>query len=77
MNSAAIIQNNPTSGWYWAALTAKPFAILINSEEHRFALDSNDDNDNLSDDYINFYSGDKVAQGDRPYLIIDYYVPWR
>ena len=77
MYSAGTIQNNPSGGWYWAALDSKalPYINLIGVTELRLSFQL-DDNDNLSNDYIDFYSGDKVAQNDRPYLLIDYYVPY-
>ena len=76
MYSAGIIQNNPSNGWYWTSLDSKAlrYINLLGGTQMRLQFQL-DDNDNLSDDYINFYSGDKVAQGDRPYLTIDYYVP--
>ncbi len=76
MYSAGTIQNNPNSGWHWAALNSNafPYINLIGVTELRLSFQL-DDNDNLSNDYIDFFSGDKVAQNDRPYLLIDYYVP--
>jgi hypothetical protein len=78
MDSAGIIQNNPSGNWYWAALDSKAFKYinLIGVTQMRLEFQQ-DDNDNLNDDYVNFYSGDKVSQGDRPYLIIDYYTPYK
>jgi hypothetical protein len=76
MYAAGTIQDNAESGWYWCLLDSKafPYVNLIGGTQIRLGFEL-DDNDNLSDDYINFYSGDKVAQIDRPYLRIDYYVP--
>ena len=77
MYSAGTIQNNPSGSWYWAQLDSKalPYINLIGGTQLRLGFQL-DDNDNLSDDYINFYSGDKVGQNDRPYMLIDYYVPY-
>jgi hypothetical protein len=76
MYAAGMIQNNPSSGWYWAALDSKAFQYinLTGGTQIRLAFQL-DDNDNLQADYINFFSGNKVAQNDRSYLRIDYYVP--
>jgi hypothetical protein len=34
-----------------------------------------DDNDDLENDYVEFYSGDQIPLNNRPYLLVDYYVP--
>ncbi|MCB9112600.1 MAG: PD40 domain-containing protein [Anaerolineales bacterium] len=74
--NAAIIQNNPVGGWYWAVLTPNAFTYInrtgITQLRLAFQLDDNDD---LGADFLTFYSGDAVDQANRPHLLIDYYVP--
>ena len=74
--NAAIIQNNPVGGWYWAVLTPNAFTYInrtgITQLRLAFQLDDNDD---LGADFLAFYSGDAVDQANRPHLLIDYYVP--
>ena len=74
--NAAIIQNNPVGGWYWAVLTPNAFTYInrtgITQLRLAFQLDDNDD---LGADFLTFYSGDAIDQADRPHLLIDYYVP--
>jgi hypothetical protein len=76
MYSAGTIQNNPSGNWYWSVLdnNALQYINLVGGTQIRLGFQL-DDNDNLSDDYINFFSGDKVPQANRPYMLIDYYVP--
>jgi Tol biopolymer transport system component len=75
MYMVGTIQNNPVSGWYWALLDSRalPYINLTDVTQLRlgFLLDDNND---LGDDYIRFYSGDYDAQKDRPHLLIEYYV---
>lgn len=76
LNSAAIIQNNPVGGWYWAMLnpSAFPYINKTGVTQLRLAFQL-DDNDDLGADYLTFFSGDADEQTDRPHLVIDYYVP--
>jgi hypothetical protein len=76
MTSAAIIQNNPVGGWYWAVFTPDAFAYVNKKGNTQLRLAFQlDDNDDLGADYLSFYSGDAIGQADRPRLWIDYYVP--
>ncbi len=76
MTSAAIIQNNPVGGWYWAVLTPDSFAYINRTGNTQLRLAFQlDDNDDLDADYLSFFSGDAAGQGDRPRLWIDYYAP--
>lgn len=74
--SVGTIQNNPTGGWYWTTLDSKSFSSInltgITQFRLAFLLDDNDD---LGEDSVRFYSGDYVEQRDRPHLQIEYYVP--
>jgi len=74
--SVGLIQNNPVNDWYWATLdgSALPYINRIGRTQIRLGFQV-DDNDNLVDDYLKFYSGDYEIQKDRPQLLIKYYVP--
>jgi len=76
LNSAAIIQNNPVGGWYWAMLSpsAFPYINKIGVTQLRLAFQL-DDNDDLGADYLTFFSGDDDEQTNRPHLLIEYYIP--
>jgi hypothetical protein len=69
------IQNNPVGNWYWSTLDAKafPFINLKGSTQFRlgFLLDDNDD---MSEDTISFYSGNFSGMIDRPTLLVEYYI---
>lgn len=76
LNSAALIQNNAVGGWYWAILTPNAIAYINKTGNTQLRLAFQlDDNDDLSADFLTFYSGDAIEQTDRPQLFIDYYVP--
>jgi hypothetical protein len=74
--SVGTIQNNPTGDWHWSMLDTTAFSSInltgITQIRLGFLLDDNDD---LGEDSIRFYSGDYVEQRDRPHLQIEYYVP--
>jgi len=76
LSSAAVVQNNPVGGWYWAMLSpsAFPYINKIGVTQLRLAFQLDDNND-LGADYLTFFSGDADEQTDRPHLLIDYYVP--
>jgi hypothetical protein len=76
MYAVGMITNNPVSDWYWATLDGRafPYISLTGGTQLRLSFQL-DDNDDLGDDYIRFYSGDYDAQKDRPHLLIEYYVP--
>jgi Tol biopolymer transport system component len=75
MNSAGVIQNNPVSGWYWALLdgSSSQFINLQGVTQLRLMFQA-DDNDDLGDDYLAFFSGNQDALSDRPLLLVEYYV---
>lgn len=76
MSSVGTIQNNPVSGWYWAMLDSRAFPYINLSGVTQVRLGFQlDDNDDLGEDSIRFYSGDSPQQSDRPHLRIEYYVP--
>jgi len=69
------IMNNPVSGWYWAMLdpSAYPHINLqgVTQLRLRFMVEDNDD---LGNDYLTFYSGNHNELSERPRLVIEYYV---
>jgi hypothetical protein len=73
---AGVIQNNPIDGWYWSTLDSSTFRyVSLNGNTQirlRFQLDDNDD---LGDDYLKFYSGDYSTVAGRPELQVVYYIP--
>lgn len=76
LTSAALIQNNPVDGWYWAVLPPNAFVYINRTGNTQFRLAFQlDDNDDLGADFLTFYSGDAADQANRPHLLIDYYVP--
>jgi hypothetical protein len=76
MYAVGTIQNNPVSDWYWATLESRafPYISLTGGTQLRLGFQL-DDNDDMGNDYIRFYSGDYEAQKDRPHLLIEYYIP--
>jgi hypothetical protein len=76
MNSVGTIQNNPVQGWYWSLLDSSAHAAInlqgITQLRLSFQMDDNDDQ---TDDYMTFFSGDYNLLLDRPHLLIEYYVP--
>jgi hypothetical protein len=76
MVSVGTIQNNPVSSWFSTMLDSKAFAYinLISGTQFRLGFQLDDNND-LGDDYVRFYSGDTELQKNRPQLQIKYYVP--
>jgi hypothetical protein len=76
MYMVGTIQNNPVGGWYWATLDSRAFPYINLKDTTQLRLGFQlDDNDDMGEDYIRFYSGDYEPQIDRPHLLIDYYVP--
>jgi len=76
MYSAGTILNTPVRGWYWTTLnaTANQFINLYGMTQFRLAFQL-DDNDDLGDDFLTFYSGNYDSLSDRPHLVIKYYIP--
>ncbi len=75
LNSAGAISNNPVGDWYVTTLNnaANPFINLTGMTQLRLAFQL-DDNDDMSDDYITFYSGNHNSLSNRPHLVVKYYV---
>ncbi len=75
LDAVGTIQNNPVGGVYWSLLNgdANRFINLKGVTQLRLLFQL-DDNDDLGDDFIKFYSGDATELTDRPHLQIEYYV---
>ena len=75
-DAVGMIENNPFNGWYWAWLDGSSFQYInlngITQIRLRFQLD---DDNNLTNDYISFYSGDYEDLASRPRLVVEYYIP--
>jgi hypothetical protein len=74
-DAVGAIANNPVSGWYWSSLDSTAFQYInlfgVTQFRLRYQLDDNDD---LGNDYLKFFSGNQSSQGDRPQLLVEYYV---
>jgi hypothetical protein len=71
-----LIQNNPTDNWFWSSLDSSAFRYINLTGNTQFRLRFQvEDNDDLGDDYLKFYSGDYSSSANRPQLIVEYYVP--
>ncbi|MCE9646365.1 MAG: hypothetical protein K8S20_10235 [Chloroflexi bacterium] len=76
MYTAGVIQNNPVGDWYWAVLDSRALQFINLTDVTQLRIEFIlDDNDDLGEDTIRFFSGDAPNQTDRPHLQIDYYVP--
>jgi len=74
--AAGMIQNNLVGGWYWATLDAKVFPFINLSGVTQFRLGfQTDDDDDLRDDFLSFFSGNYSVVAARPQLLIKYYIP--
>jgi hypothetical protein len=75
-DTVGIIANNPLNGWYWTWLDSSAFEYInlngITQFRLRFQVEDNDD---LGNDYLRFYSGDYGELADRPRLVVEYYIP--
>jgi hypothetical protein len=75
-DAVGLIQNHPLNGWFWTWLDGSSFEFInlngITQIRLRFQIDDNDD---LGNDYIRFYSGDYTELADRPRLVVEYYIP--
>ncbi len=74
LEAAGVIEDNPLDSWYWAWLSDQSLQYInlrgLTQLRLRFQLDDNDD---LGDDYLLFYSGDYNDLTARPRLLIEYY----
>ena len=67
--------STPVAGWYSGMLSNLNFGFinLTGATQMRLRFQK-DDNDDMSADYLAFYSGN-AATTDRPQLVITYYIP--
>jgi streptogramin lyase len=66
----------PADRWYRAPLREPSYSLINLTGHTQFRLRFyTDDNDNLTADYVSFYTGNIPIEDDRPELIITYYVP--
>lgn len=74
--TAGWIQNNPVGGWYWTTLDGKAhsYVNLVGATQLRLGFQYDDDED-LREDYLSFFSGNYSVQTARPQLSVKYYVP--
>lgn len=74
--AAGQIQNNPVGGWYWTMLDLKalPFINLVGATQFRLGFEYDDDED-MREDYLSFFSGNYAVTSARPQLSLKYYVP--
>ena len=74
-DAVGMFENNPYNGWYWAWLDSSAFEYInltgITQLRLRFQLDDDDD---MSADYLRFFSGDYDGLAARPQLLIEYYI---
>jgi hypothetical protein len=74
MDTVGVIQNNPVGDWYSTELNVSSFPVInlrgITQLKLMFQLDDDDD---LTADYLTFFSGNTFELRDRPRLIIKYY----
>ncbi|MBL8103176.1 MAG: hypothetical protein JNM02_11630, partial [Anaerolineales bacterium] len=57
--TAGMILNNPVGGWYWASLDAKAYPFINPTGVTQLRLGfQTDDDDDMRDDYLSFFSGD-------------------
>jgi hypothetical protein len=66
----------PSGGCYTVTLSSTAYQYVNRTGSTQFRLRFlKDDNDDLGNDYIKFYSGNYSDSSKRPVLIIKYYVP--
>ncbi|MGE5249728.1 MAG: delta-60 repeat domain-containing protein [Bacteroidota bacterium] len=76
-NGVGIVVHAPGGGsLYTATLSpaAYPYVNLAGTTQFRLRF-ARDDNDDMSADYIGFFSGNYATASLRPQLIVDYYIP--
>ena len=74
--AAGTFGTTPSGGCYTANLSATGRQWVNRTGTTQFRLRfARDDNDDLGDDFIKFYSGNSPNIAARPTLIIKYYVP--
>lgn len=75
-SAVATFGTTPVSNWYSAVLNAAGRTYINRAGITQFRLRFvTGDNDNNTADFMSFFSGNTTTAGDRPTLIIQYYVP--
>lgn len=73
--SVGTIINNPVSGWFWAMLDPSTYPYInlqgVTQLRLRFMVDDNED---MGNDYLSFYSGNYDQLAERPHLLVEYYL---
>lgn len=65
----------PANGWFRSTLKATAYPLIDLTAATQFRLRFvTGDNDNLTADYLSFYTGN-APTADRPRLIVTYYLP--
>jgi hypothetical protein len=75
--AAATFNKTPAAGgWHSAVLSAAayPYINLTGLTQFRLRF-MKDDNDDMSADYLRFYSGNALTISYRPVLVVEYYLP--
>jgi len=68
--------SSPQAGWYSVNLNSPAYTYVNKTGTTQFRLRFTlDDNDDLADDYVMFYSGDWTSVADRPRLVVYYNIP--
>jgi hypothetical protein len=75
-DAVGMIQNSPVIGWYWSMLENNAFQYINLTGGTQFRLRfQTDDNDDLGNDFLKFFTGNYSVPADRPQLLVEYYVP--
>lgn len=76
LSTAGTFSSTPVSNWYSAVLSSAGRSYVSRTGTTQFRLRfSTDDNNDLSADYLSFYSGNYATTTVRPQLIVEYYIP--
>lgn len=74
--SAGAFGTTPSGAWYIATLSATGNSFVNRTGISQFRLRFNlDDNNDAGADFVSFYSGNDATAGNRPQLVVQYYVP--
>jgi len=68
--------STPQAGWYSVNLNSSAYTYVNKTGTTQFRLRFLlDDNDDMGNDYVMFFSGDWSTAADRPRLVVQYYAP--
>jgi hypothetical protein len=76
LNMAGVVPNTPVAGLYSSNLykASFPYVSRVGKTQLRLRFQL-DDNDDLSPDYMSFFSGNAGFASQQPTLIVQYYIP--